>query len=124
MIVSETKRTFKTRILVQKGNEFVPLSIEDVAILYTHNRVVYLIDSEGKKHITGKNLNQLYAQLNKDMFFRANRQCIINFRFIKSFKTYERVRIRVELSLKNEPFPVIISQDNSAEFRKWINEEE
>ena len=67
------------------------------------------------------NLSDLEDQLDKNIFYRANRKYIINANYVKRFKPLERSKISVELTLPvNEE--IIISQENSASFKKWIGE--
>ena len=62
---------------------------------------------------------ELEEELDKNIFYRANRKYIINTNYIKRFKPLERSKISVELTLPvNEE--IIISQENSASFKKWI----
>ena len=124
LVANERNPPTKKRLLVQKGVEFIALKIEDIVLIYTQNRLVYAIDKEEKKYIVNKKLNQLEEELNSKKFFRANRQCIINIEFIRSFRSYERVKLIVDLNLTHLKFPVIISQENAASFRKWISEAE
>jgi DNA-binding LytR/AlgR family response regulator len=124
LVANEKHSRYKSRLIVQKGIEFISLKIEDVALIYTENRLVYVIDRNEKKYILNKKLNQLEEELSNTFFFRANRQCIINIDFVRSFRTYERVKLTVDLSLPNIRYPVIISQENAAAFRKWISEAE
>ena len=65
------------------------------------------------------NLSELEEELDKNLFYRANRKYIINANYIKRFKPLEKSKISVELTLPvNEE--IIISQENSASFKKWI----
>jgi DNA-binding LytR/AlgR family response regulator len=118
----EKRPAAKTRFVVQKGNEFVALKKEDIALLYTQNHLVHVIDKDEKKYVITKRLNQLAAELDQKMFFRINRQSIVNLNFIKSFRTHQRVKIIVDLSLPTMKQPLIISQETAAVFRKWITE--
>lgn len=110
----------KTRLLVKKGIEHISIKLEDIVIMYTENRVTYVLDNTGKKYLSDKSLNELETELNDSMFFRANRQCIINLNYIKSFKPYEKVKLQVELTI---PLPnqfIAISQKSAHDFRSWI----
>src|SRR5215467_14947340 len=81
----------RTRLIVKKGLENISLRLEDVALFYTENKIVYVVDKWGKKYIVDKNLGELEEELDSASFFRANRQYIININFIKGFKSYEKV---------------------------------
>jgi DNA-binding LytR/AlgR family response regulator len=110
----------RTRLLVQKGAEYAALRLTDIVLLYVQNRLVFAVDKYGKRYMVNKKLNQLEQELNDRAFFRANRQCIINIQHIRAFRVYERVKLLVDMQLNENKFPVIISQENAAAFRRWI----
>ncbi len=110
----------KERLIVRKGMDHIPLKVEDIVLFYTENRLTFLIDRNGKKYIADSILSELEQELDKSKFYRANRQYIINIDFIKGYKTIEKVKISVEMTLEPEKFPIIISQDSAAHFREWI----
>jgi DNA-binding LytR/AlgR family response regulator len=112
----------KTRLLVQKGLENILLKLEDIVLLYTENKVVYVVDRFEKKYLIDSNLLELEEELDPLVFFRANRQYLININFIKSFRAYEKVKIKVDLSLSELNHCIIISQETAPQFRKWIYE--
>ena len=95
---------------------------EDIVCFYLHNSIVMAIDKEGVKYIYDKTLAALENKLNHSFFFRANRKYLINIDFVKSFKSYERVKLAVKLLLGIEDF-IIISQEKAPFFKKWIYEE-
>jgi DNA-binding LytR/AlgR family response regulator len=112
----------KSRILVKRGMEFQTVRVEDVCYFFTEHKLVFLVDKENRKYMAEKsNLSDLEEELDRNVFYRANRKYIINANFVKRFKPLERSKISVELILPvNEE--IIISQENSASFKKWIGE--
>ena len=110
----------KTRLLVKKGIETISIKLEEIVMFYTENRIVYVIDSVGKKYLSDRSLNELEEELNDSIFFRANRQYIINLNFIKSFKPYEKVKLQIELTVPHPDHFIIVSQNSAPEFRSWI----
>lgn len=118
--ITETSPVMKDRIIVKKGIEFQSIKAEDVAYLYTEHKLIFLVDKDGKKYMAhANNLTDLMAQLNKRIFYRANRKYIININFIKKYKPFDRVKVEVEL-LVQSPECVVISQENSSSFKNWI----
>ncbi len=111
---------WKSRIMVRKGIENIPLKLKDVAFFYTENKVVYIMDRLGKKYIGDKNLSELEEELQPDLFFRVNRQYIININFVKGYKAYEKVKLQVDLSLPELNHSIIISQETAPAFKKWM----
>src|ERR1700754_4196394 len=112
----------RSRILVRKGVEFQAVRIEVAGYFFTEHKLIFLVDKENRKYMAEKsNLSELEEELDKNVFYRANRKYIINANYIKRFKPLERSKISVELILPvNEE--IIISQENSASFKKWIGE--
>lgn len=112
----------KSRLIVQKGIENIALKVEDIAFVYTENKMFYVIDSSGKKYLCNQNLSELEEQLDERLFFRANRQHIININYIRGFKSVKRVKLQVELRLLASTHSVIVSQETAPLFKKWIYE--
>ncbi|HTR27838.1 MAG TPA: LytTR family DNA-binding domain-containing protein [Puia sp.] len=112
----------RSRILVRKGAEFQTVRIEDAGYFFTEHKLIFLVDKENRKYMAEKsNLSELEEELDRNLFYRANRKYIINANYIKRFKPLEKSKISVELTLPvNEE--IIISQENSASFKKWIGE--
>jgi len=112
----------RSRILVRKGVEFQAVRVEDTGYFFTEHKLIFLVDKENRKYMAEKsNLSELEEELDRNLFYRANRKYIINANYIKRFKPLEKSKISVELTLPvNEE--IIISQENSASFKKWIGE--
>lgn len=112
----------KTRILVKKGLENISLLLEDIVLFFTENKIVYVIDKSGRKYLIDKNLSDLETELDNKIFFRVNRQYIVNINYIRSFKAYERVKLQIELTLSDLNYFIVVSQETAPFFRKWISE--
>jgi len=112
----------KTKLVVKKGIENVVLKLEDVVMIYTENKVVYVTDNQGVKYISNKNLGELERELDNSLFFRISRQSILNINYIKSFKSFEKVKLKVDMSIPVVKHPLIISQETATAFRKWVHE--
>ena len=110
----------KKRLVVKKGMENIALRLEDIVLFYTENKIVYVIDRFGKKYLADRNLGELEQSLDDTIFFRANRQYIININFIKGFKSYEKVKLLVDLTLPELNHCIIVSQETAPLFRDWM----
>ena len=112
----------RSRLIVQKGLEYVPLFLKNVVLIYTENKLTYVLDKEGRKYLSEKNLADLISLLDRERFFRANRQYIVNMEYIKSYRTYGKSKLQVEVTLNDNRHSIIISQENAPHFRDWISE--
>ena len=111
----------KKRLIVRRGTEHIALRLEEIVLFYTENKVVYAIDHDGKKYLADHNLAELELSLDTEIFFRANRQYIININFIRSFKTYEKVKLHIDLTLPDLNHCIIVSQEMAPQFRDWMH---
>jgi DNA-binding LytR/AlgR family response regulator len=112
----------KTRLLVQKGIENLLLRIDDIVLFYTETKIVYVIDNFEKKYFIDSSLTDLEKELDEKCFFRANRQYIINIDHIRSFRAFEKVKIRVDMNLHTLQHSIVVSQETAPSFRKWVYE--
>jgi two-component system, LytTR family, response regulator len=83
---------------------------------------VYVINRDSKKYLIDQTLTELEQELDHAIFFRANRQYIVNLNFIKSFKPYEKVKLLLAVNVHDLAEPVIVSQQVAPVFKKWIND--
>jgi len=112
----------KNRLIVQKGIEYFSIILDDIALFYTKNKIVFAVDRLGQKYVADETLTLLERHLDSDIFFRANRQFIVSVNFIKSFVTYERVKLKVNMNPDelNDRHFIIVSQVTAPKFRKWM----
>lgn len=115
-------QTRKTRFVVKRGIESIALPFDEIVLFFTENKVVYVIDKSGKKYLSDKNLSDLEMELDKNRFFRANRQYIVNINYIRSFKPYEKVKLQIDLAASDIHHAIIVSQETAPAFRKWVYE--
>ena len=109
----------QNRIVVKRGQEHLFLRMDDVVLFYTENKIVYIIDKNGKKYLADKNLSDLEEELDSCIFFRANRQYIVNIDYVKGYRTYERVKLQLDLHVSLNHC-IVISQETAPLFKKWI----
>jgi len=109
------------RIVVKKGLGYHTVLIKDIVYFITNNKLVFLIDREGRKYLTKENnLSELEEKLsNTDIFFRANRKYMINVNYLKQFNILDNNKIRLEMLWPAED-EIIVSGEKSPYFRKWI----
>ena len=113
------KALAKDRLVVKKGTNYYVMKTDEVAFIYTESRVVFLIDKTGERYIVEKNLSELELELPVRQFFRVNRKFIVSIDAIRSFKPSFKGKIALELMHLSKA-EVSISQENAAQFRKWI----
>lgn len=112
----------KTRIIVRRGSMLISLPLNDVAFFYTENLVVYVYDNKGNKYLIDKSLNVLETELDTRTFMRVNRQYILNINYVYGYKSYDRVKLLVSLTVKEIDNVIIVGQEKARLFRQWLSE--
>jgi len=110
-------KDFKKRFIVKKGTEHIAIKTEDISCFYTEFKITFIRDAGNCKYIVDSNLSESISELDPGMFFRANRQYIVNRNFIKKFKI-DAGKIILKLNFNEED--IIVSKENASDFRKWF----
>lgn len=113
-------KSYKRSFLVNYRDKLVPLETTKIAWFYTANEIVYGHTADGQQYIMDFTLEQLEEQVDPALFFRANRQFIINRTAIKEIDFYFNGRFSVKIN----PAPlerVLISKARVPAFKSWMN---
>ena len=110
----------KKRILTYTRNELLPISIEEIAYIYTESTITYVMSSDGRRSTTNTSLDELLGSLDNAYFFRANRQFIIAITAIEKIIKYGNNQLKIVVN-PNSEVDIIISKNKAAEFKQWLN---
>ena len=84
--------------------------------------MTYVIDRYSKKYVSDKILSELEEELDQHIFFRVNRQYIININYVKGFKSFEKVKVLIDIAIPELKHSIIVSQETAPAFRKWMHD--
>lgn len=113
-------RSKRSRLIVKKGNENIALPLEDIVLIYTHDKLVFAVDLYSKKYMCDRTLSELENELDDVIFFRANRQYILSINYIRSFKPYEKVKLLVGMVIPEINHSIVVSQETAPVFKQWL----
>lgn len=111
---------YKQSFLIHFRNKLVPLATADVAWFYTANEIVFANTFDGQKHMIDFTLEQLQQQLDPFIFFRANRQFIVQRKSIREVEFYFNGRLALTIQPAASE-KVLISKARVPEFKLWMN---
>lgn len=94
MKISTLKK--KKRLIVKNGIQNLVLPVAHVVMLFIKERSVFVISQDSEKYQFYKTLSQIEQELDKSIFFRANRHTIVNINFIKAFTVCESNKLKVK----------------------------
>ena len=112
-------RKYKERFAVHIGRSVGLVPVKDIAG-FIKEEIIYLLNTEGKKMITDyRSLDEVEDLVDPAIFYRANRQCLIQLSAIESYRTDHTSKLQLRLkSVKEE---ITISKEKAAEFRNWFD---
>lgn len=112
--------TYLQRMLVRLGNNLKLVDLSDAAYFYTRDKITFLVvRSTGKRYPIDYPLDRLETLLDPRVFFRINRQFIINVAAIREMQPSTKSRVRVILDPASDQ-ETVVSAERSAEFKRWL----
>ena len=120
VITPITRQThYQERFLVSAGRQMKLIKTDEIAYFYTENKIVYLVTFGELKYLCDFTLERLEQLLDPSLFFRINRQFIINISAIVKLEHASKSRYRVYLRPKAE-YSTVTSFSRKDKFCKWM----
>jgi two-component system, LytTR family, response regulator LytT len=119
----QKKPTFQTSFIVQQKEKMIPLSVVSIAHIFIECEVVYALTFDNQKSAIFKSLDEIESVLNPQVFFRINRQMIVNRNAIRDIVPYFNRKVIVNLTVKNND-KAIVSRLKVSPFKTWLEKPE
>ena len=120
-LINAPKKSFRTSFLVQKRDTFIPIASVDFAFFFIQDGVVRGTTIDDQTYSFNEKLEDLEAHLNPELFFRANRQYLIQRSAITSLQTYFNGRLVVNLQ-PHAKDQVVVSKANASRLKAWLKD--
>jgi two-component system, LytTR family, response regulator len=109
----------RQRILARKGAGFVSLRLDDMAYFVSLDKTTYAVDRDGHRHLVEATLAELGERLDRQRFFRINRQMIVAAAAVEGFRPSGKGRLSLQLA-PSASETVIVTQERASGFREWL----
>ncbi len=117
--LQQPQHEYRERFTVRRSAGISLLTVADVALLLSEDKVTFAVDAHGKRHPLSQTLNALEAELDPQRWFRANRAEMVQMRFVERLENYGRDRLAIHLrGIKDA---VVASRERTPELRKWVD---
>lgn len=114
-------KAYREAYLVHYKNKLVPLKVENVHWFYTTQEIVYAHTADGKQYILDTTLESVQREISTKLFFRANRQFIVQKKAILDIDFYFNGRLLINVLPKPEE-QIIVSKAKAPQFKNWLDE--
>ena len=118
--VIKSNKEYKERFLVNAGQKVHSIKTSEIAFFYSQEKGVFFCTFGDKHYDIGYTLEQLENILDPKLFFRINRQYIVNIEAIENMYIVSKSRLNLDLKPKPKT-EVIVSFGNMHEFKIWLN---
>jgi DNA-binding LytR/AlgR family response regulator len=118
-LLKNSKQPAKSTYLVSSGEKYFPVSVSDIALFYIDNGVTYIHTFAGKKHSISQTLEEVEQNVDGKLFYRANRQNLVNFNAIREIEHYfnRKLALKLTVQFKNT---IEISKTKATDFLDWM----
>jgi DNA-binding LytR/AlgR family response regulator len=111
---------FKKRFVVSIASKIKVIETGNVAFFYSKEKNTFLCAADNRHYPLDFSLDHVEEMLNPEIFFRVNRQYIVQYRNINKIDILSKSRIRIET---NPPATeeILVSSARTSEFRSWLD---
>lgn len=119
-LLEQLQKPKKQSILINYREKIIPLNLNSIPFFYSinHQTIIYF---EGKEQTISYSLDELENILDGQQFYRANRQFIVNRKFIKEIEHYFARKLVILLTQK-APENIVVSKGKASDFLRWMEE--
>lgn len=114
------KTKYRTRFLINRNDSSLIVKADQVAYMYSEEKITFIVNNEGKKFMVDESLDNIVETLDPQSFFRANRQLIVSIGSIYTINNYFNYKLQLVLKPSNENVNTVISRAKVKEFKEWI----
>ncbi|MDG5800508.1 LytTR family DNA-binding domain-containing protein [Marinilabiliaceae bacterium ANBcel2] len=115
------QKGYRQRFLVPKGDGYIQMSVNDIAFFNVIEKVTHAVTFSGKVEIIDFSLERLEKELDPDIFFRANRQVIVNINAVARIENYFGGKLIVKIDGSNSDEKITVSRLRAGKFKKWLD---
>jgi DNA-binding LytR/AlgR family response regulator len=112
---------YQKRFIVNVGSKILTIPAEEAAYFKVENKRFLIMTTKNRQqNLIDTTMEMLERRVDPSLFFRINRQYIINIHAIKEMHRLDngRIKIDAEPPCKEE---LIVSGDRASDFKHWLN---
>jgi len=111
----------KERFLVKIGEHYRSIPVTRINCIYIRERCNFIHADQGKSYAIDYSLDKVEHMIDSNLFFRVNRNFIINFTAIQDIIVYSTGRLKIKLAHWEENDEILVSRERVAAFKEWMD---
>ncbi|CAG5016164.1 Sensory transduction protein LytR [Dyadobacter sp. CECT 9275] len=118
-LLRQVGQSYKTALLVYQKEKIIPVQVKDIAFFYLDKTLVNITTLSGQQYHLSAKLEELEKVLDPALFWRANRQFLINRAAIGNAEKFFARKLVIKL-IVNTPEIIVVSKAKATEFLHWL----
>ena len=110
---------YRSRVKVQVGDRLRSLKMEEIALLFSENKMTFVQLESGRSYPLDSSLESIAAELDPRQFYRVNRGQVVNIEFISDVVAYSNSRLKVLIHTKKAP-DIVVARERVKAFKQWL----
>jgi len=119
--INQLQPKTKERFLIKTGEHYRSIPVSRINCFFIKERCNFINVDKGKNYAIDYSLDKAEDLIDSKMFFRVNRNIIINFLAIQDIIVYSSSRLKVMLTNWDENDEILVSRERVAEFKEWMD---
>ncbi len=120
-VIKQLQPKQKERFLVKIGEHYKSILTSNIYCFYVAERCTFLFTDTAKNYPLDYSLDKIEQLIDSKLFFRINRNFIVNFYAIRDIIAYSSNRLKVILANWTEKEEILVSRERVADFKEWID---
>lgn len=118
-LLQAVRPAYKSALLVNEKEKIIPIQVKDIACIYLDNTVLQIITLQNKRYFTTATMDETERVLDTNLFYRANRQYLVNRDAIANAERFFARKLVVKLNVPT-PENIVVSKAKASDFLQWL----
>ncbi|HTI10608.1 MAG TPA: LytTR family DNA-binding domain-containing protein [Puia sp.] len=118
-LIGQLSSTANKTILVHHKEKIIPVNYADIAYFYYGQGVVAIKLNNGGSYHISQGIDEIEASSDTRLFYRANRQFLINRNAIRNIEKFFARKLVVKMNM-DTPETLIVSKAKASDFLNWL----
>jgi len=120
-LLSQFQPRKKERFLVKIGEHYRSVQVSEINFFYIRERCNFVNVGKDKNYAIDYSLDKVEKMIDQALFFRVNRNIIVNYYAITDIVAYSASRLKISLSNWAEKDEILISRVRVSAFKQWMD---
>lgn len=121
-IISQLQPKTKERFLIRVGERYRSIPTTAIHCFFIVERSTFILTDKGRNYPVDYSLDRIEQMVDSKLFFRVNRNCIVNFNAIRDMIVYSSNRLKLVVEgLTNKDNEILVSRERVGAFKEWMD---